>query len=119
MYRREDNGKGLLIGIYPQDVVFPLFPATGAFVLYVQCTFSAAGSLSLVLRVQHSNGQEAMIDGSLDVLSPQTTSWLPVPLPPMTFEADTNLVASYRDEAGKWIEFFSIPIRKGPIPGTP
>lgn len=121
--RREVNGKQIIIGVYGDDILLPLFPISIPLCLWMRFRFRSPGTHSLEFSVIGERQQR---------LIPPTTVKVTVPDPPKAIDITLGgillnitepeaLRFQWRDEAGEWKQMLAAKVVQGsvaqPIPG--
>lgn len=112
--RKEDNGKLILIGVYPFDALVSDFPAQMAPVLWMQLFVDRNGEFDVEFRIQKdkntiTNNKAIMI--VKDHLPPVT-----ITLPPALIEIDGECILSFqiREKNKRWKTAKKLPVKKRP-----
>ena len=112
--RKEDNGKHLLLGVYPADVLVSDFPTTIALVLWMQLYVDTTGEFDFEFRIQKDKKRISRTKGTLNVedhLYPAT-----ITLPPALIEIDGECTLSFqiREKNKRWKTVKELPVKKRP-----
>lgn len=112
--RKEDNGKHLIIGVYPNDILVPDFPATIAPVLWIQLIWDeTAREMQTEFRVRRDDGEVlASGKGLVGVQDTAKTATFSLPPTPITIESECTLVFQMRKKKGRWKTLRETEVRR-------
>lgn len=112
--RKEDNGKHLLLGVYPTDALVSKFPATVSFVLWMQLYVDRNGEFDVEFRIQED---KKIVSSTKAAISVKDHS-LPVTvaLPPVVLKIDGECTLSFqiREKNKRWKTAKELPVKKHP-----
>jgi hypothetical protein len=100
--RREDNGKEILIGIYPGSILVPKFPATMVLSFWLYLQPHQAGELHLEFRVTGAEQGFAYMDGVVEFGDSDEPGSLTFPKIPLRLGTECLLEFQWRLAGGEW-----------------
>lgn len=124
-FRIERNGKGLIIGLYGNSIVFEKLPVrfnyfvcfvgsvSEAFKAEARIEFIAPDGEVLAVTDVEFGAAKAVSDGPEEV-----SLLLPLRCPPMDIHSAGKLVVKVRPESGRWKKIAEIDVRTNPDPSS-
>lgn len=112
--RKEDNGKHLIIGVYPNNMLVPKFPATLAPSLWIQLYLDEENETAIEFRIVQDDGKVLGCgSGVLPVSLAQPATTI---LPPSLIEIQKKCVLSFqiREKGKRWKTLKKVPVEKQP-----
>ena len=112
--RKEDNGKPLLLGVYPFDALIPDFPGALALTLWTQLIVDKNGKYDVEFRILKDKKTIKSIKAILDVedhLMPMTVT---LALPIIDIEEECTLFFQIREKNKRWKTLKELPVKKRP-----
>ena len=110
--RIEDTGKHIIIGVYPETIVVPEFPAGLLLCIWAQLYLDRDGELDVQLRVLENKKEVSRGSAKFRITNHKevlTTTFREIPVRVISGGV---LTFQMREENGKWKTFKKIPIRK-------
>ena len=121
LVRTEDNGKLILIGVYPANIVVSKFPARVRVTVWMAIE-TPQDRIEFNFRIIDGNNRE-MAGAEADlraVNAPKDASTLPasivLPVMPLEFTEDTTLSFQIREPGKRWKTIRQMPVRAPQAP---
>ena len=117
--RKEANGKHLIIGVYPHDMLVKSFPATIAPTLWIQFLIERKGEIEVEFRVRDKSqpkkhGRSFL--AKLKIITPDEPNTITLPPAPFVINEQGLLLFEVREKDGRWKKIKEIQIRQSPKP---
>jgi hypothetical protein len=123
LVRREDNGKEILIGVYPAGVLVPQFPAQVVLTYWIHFKGIGAGNLSVEFQlVSADEAKFAELRANLNLKKPGYASMAIGPFA-VNLQIPTSLRLQMKQGEQDWETIEEVAIEKGvvtnPLTGAP
>lgn len=117
--RKEANGKHIIIGVYPHDMLVNSFPATIAPALWIQFFIERKGEIEIEFRVRDKSqpkkrGLSAL--AKLVIINPDELNTMTLPPAPIVINEQGLLLFEVREKDGRWKKIREILIKQSPKP---
>ena len=110
--RKEDNGKHLLLGVYPRDVLVNDIPTIISLVLWMQLYMDRNGQFDIELQIRKDKSIISRYEATMSVkdhLLPQTFT---LPQAPIKIDGECTLSIQIREKNKRWKKVREIPVKK-------
>jgi hypothetical protein len=114
--RTEQNGKLILIGVYPGGIVFHTFPSVNTFAFYIEADTVAAAKGVLHVRIRVNDRHVAQMGIGIDVYAGGQLV-IPSPQLQLEFPAPGSLVLEMSDDEENWHPLITRTTELGDVPG--
>lgn len=113
--RKEDSGKHLLIGVYPNNIQFPSFPAKIDLSVWVQFRDSGYRRIPMNFRVINSNNDTLMsATGEIDASNQEGLLTIVIPQFLLIILDQTILSFQIREPKKRWRTLKQMPVELKP-----
>lgn len=112
--RKEDNGKLLIIGVYPADILVATFPQIVQLMFWVQFSTDQEGEIGIEFRVKKNREIISNGSGKVVVMGRRQSSIVTFPPTYINIDKECVLYFQLRLENEKWVTAKKIPAIKRP-----
>ena len=112
--RKEDNGKHLLLGVYPTDILFPDFPTKSNLVLWMQLYVDRKGEFGVEFRIQKDKKSISHTNATMSVKDHLQPVTIALALPPIEIDGECTLSFQIREKNKRWKTVKELPVKKKP-----
>ncbi|EBA17408.1 hypothetical protein RSK20926_06717 [Roseobacter sp. SK209-2-6] len=109
--RREDNGKLLFVGVYPEDLVPSALPSNILMSVWISIKELSVGVHKMRLRFDFPNEKHIEVDGQVSVKEPNRVTSLVYAGLLVTLERPGEIKASLKFGDGPYFDIGSLPVR--------
>lgn len=108
--RKEDNGKHLIIGVYPNNMLVPEFPANLAPSIWMQLYLDQDKDTEIEFRIRQDDGK--ILGRGTGVLPMSRTQPATTSLPPSLIKVQKACVLSFqiREKGARWKTLKKVPV---------
>lgn len=118
--RREDNGKLIIIGIYPNNIVLSRAPATIPIGMWAQFEAPKKTRTRIEHRVHDEKRNVDLFGGEGDMVVSSTRGTVAIPFPAVLvhIEGPTTLLFQFREKGKRWQTVRRMPVEVRPSSDT-
>jgi hypothetical protein len=117
--RREDNGKPILIGVYPTDMIIANLPATIVLCIYMNVKTKKEGNYETKLRIIGQTGQIIVAPIPISIKMPNMLSTLVIIKGILAqLQAEGKISIQWQAPGAAWATISIIDVRVGAVPGA-
>lgn len=113
--RKEESGKHLLIGVYPENILFSSFPGKIVLTPWVQISDEGNRKIAIEFRVTNSEG-EILITAGGELDATNHSGLLTLTLPTVMFNISNQTILSFqmRESKKRWKTLKQMPAQLRP-----
>lgn len=112
--RIENNGKHILIGVYPHNIQVPQFPHRQLLTMWMQFNTGEAGVVDIEFRVlDEKHAVKVAGGGHVEVEDKSLPATIPIGSFPIEIQAPTKLIFQFRKAGKRWQTVNTLTVEKG------